>query len=106
MYSGLTFELPLPPVIAALAYGPMTAMFFSPLVGSGSWLPVFFNSTALCSAICRATAPSALAGIGFFFGGLSKKPHLNSWVKRWISSPSRTDILSVPFCTAVLVGVP
>src|SRR5204862_5215289 len=77
VYSGVTAELPLPPVCAAPAYGPMTAIECSEEAFNGSCPPEFFKRTAPCSASDRATAPSGLAGIGLGCGGLSKSPSLN-----------------------------
>src|SRR5205814_6772344 len=96
VYSGATAELPLPPVCAALANGPMSAIECNPEVDSGSCPFEFFSSTAPCSPIARATAPSVLAGMDFFGGGLSKMPHLNISVNRRISIWSTTDSANCP----------
>src|SRR6266511_838428 len=103
VYSGLTCELPPPPVLATS--GPISAIRFRLDDDNGStgdpFTRLFFSRTMPISARVRATAPCALAGIGWGFGVRSKIPNSIILVYRRINLSSIVAIDTWPFCTAV-----
>ena len=104
VYSGFTCELPPPPLIAAPANGPTTAIERSAVASSGSVAPEFFSSTAACWAMSRDTAPSLTASIGVTVCGRSKMP--NRIIVRRIrkTCPSMVAWVTVPTASAALMA--
>ena len=104
MYSGLTCDEPPPPVTALSL--PMSAIecsadFLSGRIGAPA-TAAFFSSTMPSSAMCRATAPSACAGIGVIVGVRSNSPN------RIIVAYRRTSlslIVAILICPALSAAV-